>query len=77
MKPSDLNENDKWFLQFCFDNPHFQYDGNDRCIMNTLAAFGLVRYAGNSKFEMSEDGEDILLEINAQETSEEIPLHLQ
>lgn len=77
MELKDLTHQDRFFLALCKDKPDFQYDGPDRTVMNILAAYGLVRYAGNSKFEISEEGEDILMELNSQETSEEIPSHLQ
>jgi hypothetical protein len=77
MKLEDLNNIEKFFLRACKESPHLQYEGLDRCIMNTLAAYGLIRYAGNLRFEIAEDGEDLLTELEAQETSEEIPLSLQ
>jgi len=72
MKLTDLSVLEKWFLHFSFENPDFKFIGTDLTVINVLASYNLVKYAGNHKFELTKEGKDLLDEILVEETSVEI-----
>lgn len=63
MKAEELDLTERNFLENCHDYPDMQYIGASRTTMNTLDCYGLVRYAGSMKYELTEDGLHIIKEI--------------
>lgn len=63
MKVADLNTKERIALNYIAHFPSKKYTQSWGNLANTLASYGLLRYAGNMQYELTKEGSEIIVEI--------------